>query len=129
MNVWYNNLIKPPFTPPQQYFPIAWGVLYFLMAVSFILILLSKKSGEKSIAICCFIIQLFFNLMWTFLFFGLKSIKLALLNVILIFIFLVLTIYYFFKISKPAGILLLPYLVQVIFAIYLTSGILGLNMY
>lgn len=127
MNEWYSNLNKPPLTPPAAYFPVAWAILYTLMAVSFFVILSKPSTREKYIAVNLFLIQLMLNFIWSYVFFELKSIILALINVILLFIFLCLTVYYFYKISKYAALLLVPYLLQVIFAIYLNLGILLLN--
>ncbi len=127
MNLWYQKLTKPLFTPPAEYFPIAWGILYTLMGLSFLLIILSPKTKEKDYAVILFIIQLILNLTWSYLFFDMQSINLALADVILLFVFLIPTMYFFFKISKLAGFLLIPYLLQVIFAIYLTMGLRILN--
>ncbi len=127
MNIWYQELAKPPYTPPAAYFPIAWGVLYSLMAIAFFIVLSKPNSKNKSIAINLFLCQLIFNFAWSYIFFTLKSINFALFDVIILLLLLILTIIYFFKVSKLAGFLLLPYLLQVIFAIYLNFGILILN--
>ena len=127
MNIWYENLVKPPLTPSPVYFSVAWSILYALMFLALVLVVFGKKSEYKNFAVLLFSIQLFFNIIWNYLFFTMQAVRLALLDVVLIFIFLIITLYCFFKISKLAGILLLPYLLQVIFAIYLTSGILMLN--
>ncbi|MBD5403180.1 tryptophan-rich sensory protein [bacterium] len=127
MNLWYLTLNKPLFTPPQSYFPIAWSVLYLLMAVSIILVLIKPNSKTKFYAVTFFTIQLFFNYLWTYLFFELHSTKYALIDLLCILIFLTLTMIIFFKLSKPAFFLLIPYLLQIFFAIYLTVGIAILN--
>lgn len=127
MNIWYENLVKPPFTPPNQFFPIAWGIIYTLIGISFLIILQKRNNQEKYLAMNFYLIQLVFNFLWTYLFFDLQSINLALIDVILLLIFLIPTIIYFFKLSKLAGWLLIPYLLQVIFALYLNFGLLILN--
>lgn len=127
MNLWYQTLTKPPFTPPASYFPIAWIILYILMGIAFLIIVYKPSSKTKSYAINLFLVQLIFNFLWSYIFFELQSIKYALIDVILLFVFLVFTIFYFFKLSKVSAYLLIPYLLQVIFAIYLTLGILILN--
>ena len=127
MNIWYETLTKPPMTPPNTYFPIAWSVLYLLMFISFVIILKSKNSPTKLNAAIFFCIQLAFNLLWSYLFFDLHKMEFALVDVILILIFLVLTMKEFYKISKWACYLLIPYLLQVIFAIYLNTGFIILN--
>ncbi len=127
MNPWYSSLIKPPLTPSPSYFPIAWGILYFLMTISFFMILSQKDSTNKHIAICLFLFQLILNFTWSYVFFEMKSITLGLVDIIFLLVFLILTITYFFKISKLAGWLLIPYFLQVLFALYLNFGILILN--
>lgn len=97
------------------------------MGISFLIVILSPKTKEKYYAINLFIIQLVLNLLWSYLFFDMQSINLALSDVSLLFIVLIPTIFLFFKISKIAGFLLIPYLLQVIFAIYLTAGLKILN--
>ncbi len=126
-NLWYSTLEKPPFTPPAQYFPIAWSILYALMTIAFFVILFKPNSQNKYIAINLFILQLILNFTWSYVFFGMQSPMLGLIDVIFLFIVLAFTIFYFFKLSKLAGILMIPYLLQVIFAIYLNVGIVVLN--
>ncbi len=126
-NLWYQTLNKPPLTPPAAYFPTAWGILYTLMFLAFLLVLFQKNNKDKYVAINLFVLQLFFNLIWSYLFFGLKSIELALLDVILLLIAVIFTTIYFFRLSKPAGFLMIPYLLQVVFALYLNLGIQLLN--
>lgn len=127
MNSWYTTLIKPPLTPPTSYFPIAWSVLYFLMTIAFFIVLFKPHSKNKYIAINLFLVQLIINFTWSYVFFELKSIPLGLLDVTFLLIFLIYTVIFFFKLSKTAGILLIPYLLQVIFALYLNLGIAILN--
>ncbi len=127
MNIWYQTLTKPPLTPPVHYFSTAWEILYTFMAASLIIVLSKPVSKTKYIAINLFAIQLIFNFLWGYIFFELKSIDHALIDLILLLIFLIFTVIYFFKISKFAGWLLIPYLFQVIFALYLNTGLLILN--
>ena len=127
MNEWYKALNKPPLTPPASYFPIAWGILYTLMAVAFIIVLTKPDTKNKYIAVNLFLFQLVLNFTWSYVFFEIKSINLALLDLVFLFVLLCCTLYYFFKVSKLAGFLLIPYMLQVIFALYLNIGILILN--
>ncbi len=127
MNLWYKTLVKPPFTPPSAYFPVAWGILYTLMTIAFLIVLSKSHSKDKYIAINLFLIQLIINFTWSYVFFEMKAIDLALLDVIVLLILLIFTMIYFFRVSKLAGILLIPYLLQVLFAVYLNAGISILN--
>lgn len=127
MNLWYMTLHKPPLTPPTEYFPIAWTILYILMGIAFFVVLTKPASKEKYYAMNLFLIQLILNFLWSYIFFDLQLINYALSDVVLLLGFLIVTIIYFFKLSKFAGILLVPYLLQVIFALYLNLGIAILN--
>ncbi len=127
MNSWYNTLIKPPLTPPPSYFPIAWGILYSLMTIAFFIVILKPHSKEKYIAVNLFLVQLIINFTWSYVFFEMKSIELALADVAILFLLVIFTIIYFYKVSKTAAILMIPYLFQVIFAMYLNTGIVILN--
>lgn len=127
MNLWYQTLTKPPLTPPSSYFPIAWGILYTLIGIAFLIVLFKPISKNRYYALNFFTIQIIFNFLWSYIFFELQSVNYALVDIILLFGFLTGTIIYFFKVSKTAGILLLPYMFQVIFAIYLNAGIVILN--
>lgn len=127
MNLWYLTLTKPPFTPPATYFPIAWGILYSLMTIAFFLVLSKPHSQEKYIAVNLFLFQLILNFTWSYAFFEMQSILMGLIDVVILLILLSFTIYYFFKVSKIAGVMLIPYLLQVIFALYLNIGFAILN--
>ncbi len=125
---WYNTLNKPPFSPPNWIFGPAWTTLYFLMGVSFFLIWqkgLKKKQAKQ--ALFYFLVQLFFNFIWSILFFGLRSPILGLVDIVVLWVLILLTIIKFYKISKPAAWLLYPYLAWVSFATLLNLSIVLLN--
>ena len=125
---WYAALIKPSFSPPNWIFGPVWTSLYFLMGVSGYLI---WKEGIKKkrvkIALFYFLIQLFFNFLWSVIFFGLHQPLLALGDIILLLAAIILTMMKFNKISKVAFYLLIPYLVWVSFATLLNISIVWLN--
>jgi len=127
MSLWYDTLQKPPLTPPAAYFPAAWGFLYTLMAAAFILVLVKPNSKNKYIAVNLFLIQLIINFVWSYAFFEMKSPWLGFADVCILLILLIFTVNYFYKVSKPAALLLCPYLLQVLFALYLNAGIIILN--
>lgn len=118
---WYNTLNKPFFNPPSWVFAPAWTILYILMAISAYLIWKKKKSLK------IFWIQLALNLSWSPIFFGLKNITLALLVILIMWVYIVKTIKAFTKIDKTAGYLLWPYLAWVTFATILNLSIWLLN--
>lgn len=125
---WYATLHKPFFSPPNWIFGPIWTILYFIMGVSAFLIWkkgLKNKKIQK--ALLYFIIQLFFNFLWSALFFGLHNPLLGLIDIVLLFISIILTITFFYKISKAASYLLIPYLLWVSYATILNFSLVVLN--
>ena len=125
-SVWYYNLTKPPLAPPDWIFPPVWSILYFSMLVALLLYLFKPSQNKKS-GYIYFIAQLILNLLWTPAFFYLQNIVLALIVIILLDIFVILTIKSFYKVSKISGLILIPYLIWILFATYLNIGYLVLN--
>lgn len=124
---WYNNLNKSKLTPPNWVFSVVWPILYTTLFVSFLLIKNNKKCINFCNPLLFFTIQLVFNLIWTTLFFKLKKTKLALLDLIIIIIFTIITIYKFQNINILASYILLPYLFWLLFALYLNTYIVIYN--
>lgn len=125
-SVWYYNLIKPPFAPPDWIFSPVWSMLYFIILVAFLLYIVKPAQNKKS-GYIYFTTQLIFNLLWTPTFFYMKNIVLALIVIILLDIFVILTIKSFYKVSKISALILIPYLIWILFATYLNIGYLILN--
>ncbi|MFH1285145.1 MAG: TspO/MBR family protein [Candidatus Micrarchaeota archaeon] len=114
---WYATLNKPSFNPPNWLFAPAWTMLYALMGVSAYLVW--KKGTEKKevkIALGFFCLQLLLNLVWSLIFFGMKSPFFAFLEIILLWLAIAATIWKFYGIDKRAGALLIPYILWVTFA-------------
>ncbi|MCS7250275.1 MAG: tryptophan-rich sensory protein [candidate division WOR-3 bacterium] len=125
---WYRQLIKPPFTPPNWLFAPAWTLLFLLMGISLYLVWeKGLKDKEVKKALLIFLIQLVLNILWSFIFFTLKSLLFAFIEIVILWIAILLTIIYFYKISKASAYLLLPYLFWVSFASVLNFSILILN--
>jgi len=125
---WYAQLNKPFFNPPNWIFGPVWTVLYFLMAVSLYIIWnknLENKKQDKAIKI--FIFQLTLNLLWSLVFFGLHQPLLGLITIIILWFSIFITIKYFYKLSKPSGYLLVPYILWVSFASVLNFAIVVVN--
>ncbi len=121
---WYPTLIKPDFNPPNWLFGPVWTTLFLLMGISLYLIWQQKKNRE---ALSVFGIQLFLNVMWSVLFFYLHQPLWAFMEIIVLWIFILLSIIYFYKISKPAAYLLIPYILWVSFAAFLNYTLYSLN--
>ena len=125
---WYAFLNKPAFAPPNWVFGPVWTTLYALMGIAAFLV---WKSGwerkEVKVALGVFGLQFFLNATWSIVFFGLQSPGWALVNIIALWIAIVWTIIVFYRISKPAAYLILPYIFWVSFASYLNYSIWMLN--
>lgn len=129
IETWYPTIKKPFFNPPNWIFAPVWTLLFILMGIAAGLIWnkinLEKEAVKK--ALLFFFIQLFFNAMWSYLFFGLHNILLALIEIILLWLLIYETYILFKKIDKLSGYLLIPYLIWVGFATLLTASIFYLN--
>ena len=125
-SLWYSSLIKPYLSPPDWLFQPVWIILYMTMILS-LLLFIDAKADNKSFGYICFSLQLFFNLIWSPVFFLMKNIHLAFLVIILMIIFTILTIKEFYSVIKLAGIILIPYFLWILFAAYLNFGYIILN--
>ncbi len=125
---WYQTLNKPFFNPPNWIFAPVWTVLFILMGISAFLIW-QKGLGNKQVraGLIIFLVQLVLNVVWTPLFFGLKMPLVAFIDILLLWDVILLTIISFHKLSRPAALLLIPYLLWVSFAIILNLSIVILN--
>ncbi len=127
INGWYTSLNKPGFNPPNWIFGPVWTLLYLMMGVSLYLVWKTKPSKGRKLAMTMFGVQLGFNSLWSIIFFGLKRPDLALVEITVLWIFILLTILRFWKVSKLATWLLVPYLLWVSFASVLNFSIMRLN--
>jgi tryptophan-rich sensory protein len=125
---WYKGLAKPSFNPPEWLFGPAWTALYLMMAVAAWLV---WKQGIGTpgvkLALAAFLVQLVLNALWSILFFGLRSPLAGLIGISGLWLAILATIILFFRVSVPAGVLLLPYIGWVTFAALLNAAILRLN--
>jgi len=145
---WFVNLQKPVFSPPNWLFAPVWSLLFLLMGISFYLVWdknwqaknkinwlknikcsekfenLFSNFSDKTKTIAIFFIQLILNIFWSFLFFGFHNPAFAFFDLLLLWIAIFLTIIYFYRVSKWAGYLLVPYILWVSFA-----GVLNLFLW
>ena len=128
IDTWYVTLNKPFFNPPNWIFGPVWTMLYLMMGISLYAFWNKKTNAtEKRQGISLFFVQLAINVLWSILFFGLKSPIAALVGIIILWFAIYLTIRNFLKVSKLAGWLLIPYLAWVSFATVLNLSIVLLN--
>jgi tryptophan-rich sensory protein len=123
-------LTKPFFSPPNWVFGPVWTLLFLLMGIALYIIwvIKEKKLLEKRFyAISWFKIQFAFNVLWSYLFFGLRNPFLGFIGIIFLWLSIVITIIYFYKINKTAAYLMVPYLLWVSFASLLNFSIMILN--
>jgi len=125
---WYAFLNKPFFNPPNWIFGPVWTLLYILMGISVYSVLTTRpKSDGYNHALQLFALQLVFNFLWSVIFFGLRNLLAAFLEIIILWIAILLTWQKFKKISRTAANLLIPYIAWVSFALILNLAIVFLN--
>lgn len=123
---WYALLNKPSFSPPNWIFAPVWLALYLMMGISLYINWISKKKMAKS-NVRLFFIHLFFNFIWTPVFFGAKNLGLALVIIVVIWILIVEMIRRFWSVNKAASLILIPYLLWVSFATLLNFTLWRIN--
>jgi len=128
VNGWYAVANKPWFNPPNWIFAPVWTSLYILMGIALFLV---WKSGAvaavKQTAVTLFAIQLTLNFFWSIIFFKLQQPGWAFAEIIVMWVMILLTIFWFGKISSAAAWLLVPYISWVSFASVLNYSIWQLN--
>ena len=128
INGWFQTLQKPLFMPPGWVFGVVWTALFVLMAIAFWLVWITdRKLKQKKTAMILFGVQLILNVFWSMIFFGFGAMFLAIIELIALFAVVLITTIYFFRQSKIAGYLMLPYLLWLCAAAYLNIAIYLLN--
>ncbi|MGV8144140.1 MAG: TspO/MBR family protein [Methanothermobacter sp.] len=126
---WYASLAKPSWAPPNWLFGPVWTILYILIGIALFLVWkegISRK--DVKLAISVFVVQLVLNVLWSVIFFGYNSLLGGLVVVIILWIAILANIIFFYRVSKPAGLLLVPYIVWVSIASYLNYSVYLLNI-
>ena len=148
---WYAGLIKPTLNPPSWVFGPGWTLLYFLVGVSLYLVWKNdfkvansffdpkgrpwnrwserfwRGDWQKANAIAIFAVQYALNIVWSWVFFGLRQPGAAFFVILALWFSIIYLIINFHRISKPAAWLLLPYILWVTFATYLNYSLWLLN--
>ncbi len=126
VGTWYAELHKPAYTPPSWLFAPVWTLLYLFMAVAMWLVWRQEEAQEVAQVTppqMMWAAQLVLNLGWSVIFFGLREPGLALVEIILLWSAVLATTFVFFRVSRPAGLLMAPYLLWLTFAAVLNFGI------
>ena len=127
ISTWYATLNKPWFTPPGWLFGPVWTLLYILMGLALFLVWRSPRSSMRDIGIALFAVQLAVNVFWSFAFFGLENTLYGVLTIIPLWVLIAATIFQFYKVSKGAAFLMIPYILWVSIATALNTAIYLLN--
>lgn len=117
---------QPPLSPPAWLFPVVWTILYTLMGISSYLILTSEEDNVRSAGML-YGYQLVVNFLWPIFFFNFQWYLFSFLWLMLLIGLVAAMVREFYKISKPAAYLNIPYLLWLMFAAYLNFAIWQLN--
>lgn len=122
----YEQINRPPLSPPGVVFPIVWTILFTLMGISSAIIYTSD-SAYKQDALKVYIYQLIVNFFWSIIFFNFQAYLFSFLWLLLLLVLIAVMIWKFYKISPLAAYLQIPYFLWVCFAGYLNLMIYILN--
>lgn len=124
---WFTTITKPTFNPPNWLFAPVWTTLYIMMGIALFLVWNKKSTLSKNKAFLFFAVQMILNFLWSMIFFYQHEIGWALVDIILLWIMIIFTIFAFAPFSKTASWLLVPYICWVSFATLLNYSIWHLN--
>jgi benzodiazapine receptor len=127
VGTWYQALAKPSFNPPDWLFAPVWTALYFMMAVAGWRVWRRDGLRDAWWALSLFGLQLMLNLAWSIVFFGLRSIGAALIEIVVLLIAVLATTVVFWRRDRAAGALFVPYASWVAFATVLNAALWQLN--
>lgn len=123
----FASLNQPPLSPPAWLFPVVWSILYTLMGISSYLITQSGKPARSKTALNVYALQLFFNFMWSIIFFNFEAYLFAFVWLVALLVLIIINAILFYRIDRRAGLLFIPYILWVTFAGYLNFAIFLLN--
>jgi tryptophan-rich sensory protein len=127
LNDWYVQLKKPSFNPPGYLFGPVWTVLYLAMGISLYLIWKSPAGELRNYALIVFGVQMALNFAWSFIFFYFRKPGWALIDIVVLWVFILVMILIFYRINKTSALIQIPYLLWVSFASVLNAAIWTLN--
>lgn len=127
VDTWYKLIEKPVFNPPDWIFAPVWTILYIMIGIAFYLVWQKNFGPNRKRVLTIYFVQLFLNFLWSFLFFGMQSPLAGLIGIILLWVIIFINIKVFYRVTKTAGYLLVPYLAWVSFALILNFSIVIIN--
>jgi tryptophan-rich sensory protein len=119
-SAFYAQLVRPSWAPPASAFGPVWSALYLLMGIAAWLVWRHRGADRQRLALGLFVAQLIANAFWSWLFFAWRNGAAAFVEVLVLLVLIAATIAAFWRISRLAGILLLPYFAWVTLASALT---------
>ena len=122
-STFYAQLARPAWAPPASAFGPVWSILYLLMGVAAWLVWRERGARDLRVALAIFLFQLCANALWSWLFFAWRNGTLAFADVLILLALIVVTVIFFWRISRLAAVLLLPYLAWVCLASALTWSV------
>jgi benzodiazapine receptor len=132
VNTWFRRLRKPSWNPPGAIFGPIWTTLYLMMGIASWLVFRAgqeRRAPQVQVesALKLYGVQLVFNLLWSFIFFGMRNLRLAMAEIVVLWSFILATLVNFVQINPLAGVLLLPYQLWTTFATALNAALWRLN--
>lgn len=122
---WYLSLVKPPLTPPGWVFAPVWTMLYLMLSAVLYKVIQSGMENKRALIIL-FFGQLFLNALWSPVFFGMNMVFMA-LCIVIAMLALCIEFLHKAKFDRVLSLLMLPYMLWLCFATYLTAGVYFLN--
>lgn len=123
----FEAINKPPLSPPGWLFPVVWTLLFILMGIASYIVWEQGTGTQRRNALILYFVQLFFNFMWSVIFFNRQAYLFAFVWLVILWALIIATAVAFYRIEKSAGYLMLPYILWVTFAGYLNLAIYILN--
>ena len=125
MNI-YDKITPPPLSPPGWLFPVVWTLLFTLMGISSALVF-TQKNTKKEDTLFVYAVSLVLNFSWSIFFFNMQAFIVSFILLVALWLSIIITMVKYYKLSKTAAWLQLPYLLWVTFAGYLNLAIILLN--
>ena len=126
-NGWFDALQKPSFMPPGWAFGLVWQILYAMLGVALAMILVEPPSDRRKLGLSLFFVQMVLNFAWSPIFFAAHQITIAKYVIFIMALLAAGAAGQFYRLRKPAGLLMVPYLAWLVFATTLNASIEALN--
>ncbi len=125
----YEKIKTPPLSPPSTVFPIVWSILFILMGIGAGMVYKRMEHSEIEVrrGLLFFSVQLIINFLWSILFFNAQTYLLCVFVLLTLLALVALMTLNFYRVNKVAGLIQIPYILWLLFALYLNVAIVILN--